>query len=107
MNKLIKALALCLLLTLAVVVLSACGKKSSYEVRVTDTAGKPVSGVIVQFCSDTECVMGTTDKDGVAVFDRQAGNYTIHVLKAPEGYAPDDTEYPAPAKPGQVVIVLK
>ena len=51
--------------------------------------------------------MGTTNENGIAVFEKEAGNYTIHVLKVPEGYAPDDTEYTAPDKPGQVVIVLK
>ena len=107
MNKLIKALALCLLLVLAAIALAACGKKTNYEVLVNDAAGKPVSGVVIQFCSDTECIMGTTNEKGVAVFDKEAGSYTIHVLKVPEGYAPDDTEYSAPAKPGLVTIVLK
>ena len=102
-----KVLAVCLLLALAVVALAACGKKANYEVLVNDASGKPVSGVTIQFCSDTECNMGTTNENGIAVFEKEAGNYTIHVLKVPEGYAPDDTEYTAPDKPGQVVIVLK
>ena len=108
MKKFRKALALCLLLALTVTALTACGtKKTNYEVLVNDTAGKPVSGVTIQFCSDTECIMGTTNENGIAVFDKEAGSYTIHVLKVPEGYAGDDTEYAAPDKPGQVVIVLK
>ena len=102
-----KVLAVCLLLALAVVALAACGKKPNYEVLVNDASGKPVSGVTIQFCSDTECIMGTTNDKGIAAFDKEAGSYTIHVLKVPEGYAPDDTEYTAPDKPGQVVIVLK
>ena len=77
------------------------------EVLVNDAAGKPVPGVTIQFCSDTECIMGTTNDKGIAAFDKEAGSYTIHVLKVPEGYAPDDTEYSAPAKPGLVTIVLK
>ena len=102
-----KVLAVCLLLALAVVALAACGKKANYEVLVNDASGKPVSGVTIQFCSDTECIMGTTNDKGIAAFDKEAGSYTIHVLKVPEGYAPDDTEYSAPAKPGLVTIVLK
>ena len=39
--------------------------------------------------------------------NKEAGRYTVHVLKAPEGFAADDTEYPAPAAPGRVTIVLK
>ena len=105
--KMRKVIALCLLLTLIAGMLAACGKKTNYEVLVNDAAGKPVSGVVIQFCSDTECIMGTTNDKGIAAFDKEAGSYTIHVLKVPEGYAPDDTEYSAPAKPGLVTIVLK
>ena len=109
MKKIRKAVVLCLLLALTVSALTACGdsKKTNYEVLVNDTAGKPVAGVTIQFCSDTECIMGTTNDKGIAAFDKEAGSYTIHVFKVPEGYAPDNTEYPAPTKPGQVVIVLK
>ena len=107
MKKTRKVLALCLLLALAVVALNACGKKANYEVLIQDEAGKPVSDVTVQFCSDIECNMGTTNEKGIAVFEKEAGSYTIHVLKVPEGYAPDETEYAAPAQPGQIVIVLK
>ncbi len=107
MKKFRKVPAVCLLLALAVVMLAACGKKANYEVQVNDASGNPVSGVSIQLCSDTECSMGTTDEKGIAVFEKEAGSYTIHVLKVPEGYAQDDTEYTAPDKPGQVVIVLK
>lgn len=105
--KMRKVIALCLLFTLIAGMLAACGKKTNYEVLVNDAAGKPVPGVTIQFCSDTECIMGTTNDKGIAAFDKEAGSYTIHVLKVPEGYAPDDTEYSAPAKPGLVTIVLK
>ena len=107
MKKTRKVLALCLLLVLAAIALAACGKKTNYEVLVNDAAGKPVSGVVIQFCSDTECIMGTTDEKGIASFNREAGSYTVHVLKVPEGFAADLTEYPAPAAPGRVTIVLK
>ena len=105
--KMRKVIALCLLFTLIAGMLAACGKKTNYEVLVNDAAGKPVPGVTIQFCSDTECIMGTTNDKGIAAFDKEAGSYTIHVLKVPEGYAPDDTEYSAPAKPGLVTVVLK
>ena len=108
MKEMRRALALCLVLILAVGTLAGCGKKAAkYEVLVNDEAGKPVAGVTIQFCSDTECILGQTDENGVASFDKEAGEYTVHVLKVPEGFAADDTEYPAPAQPGQVSIVLK
>ncbi len=100
---------LCIAMVLAACMLAACsGKKpGSYEVLVNDGAGKPVPGVTVQFCSDTECILGETAENGIAVFEKEAGTYTVHVLKVPEGYAADDAEYPAPDKPGRVTVVLK
>ena len=109
MKKLLRLTAVLLVLVLAAGLLAACGTKApaAYEVLVTDEAGKPVPGVKVQFCSDTECILGTTDDKGLAAFQKEAGAYTVHVLKAPEGFAADDTEYPAPAEPGRVTIVLR
>ncbi len=78
-----------------------------YEVFVTDEAGEPVEGVKVQFCSESECLIGTTDEDGIAAFDKEAGTYTVHIQKAPKGYAKDKTEYEAPEKPGRLTITLK
>ena len=85
MKKIRKAVVLCLLLALTVSALTACGdsKKTNYEVLVNDTAGKPVAGVTIQFCSDTECTLGTTNENGIAVFEKEAGSYTVHVLKMP------------------------
>lgn len=80
---------------------------TAYEVYVTNEAGDPVEGARIQFCSDTECFVGETDKDGIAVFEQKAGTYTVHVLKSPQGYAKDATEYEAPAKPGRITITLK
>lgn len=78
-----------------------------YEVFVTDEAGEPVEGVKVQFCSESECLIGTTDEDGIAAFEKEAGTYTVHIQKAPKGYAKDKTEYEAPEKPGRLTITLK
>ena len=33
-------------------------------------------------------------------------SYTVHVLKVPEGFENVGEEFTAPAKPGQLVIVL-
>ncbi|MBP3870131.1 MAG: hypothetical protein J6E46_04060 [Faecalicoccus sp.] len=85
----------------------ASAEPTAYEVYVTNEAGDPVEGVKVQFCSDTECLMGDTDKDGIATFEKEAGTYTVHVYKAPEEYAKDKTEYEAPEKPGRINITLK
>ena len=102
-----KLLALCLTLILALGLMTGCGGDKNYEVLVSDESGAPVSGVKVQFCSDTECMMETTGENGIAVFEREAGEYTVHVLTVPEGYASDSTEYSAPDEPGRVTIVLE
>ena len=61
---------------------------NKYTVYVVDAESEaPLAGVKVQFCSDTQCMMGKTDENGCAVFMSDPGNYTAHILKAPEGYA--------------------
>ena len=80
---------------------------NEYHVVVRNEEGEPVPGAFVQFCSETQCMMEKTDSDGVAAFNVGAGQYTIHILRVPEGYERDGTEYEAPAEPGEVFIVLK
>ncbi len=104
------------ILLAAAFLLTACGAKqtapvgtaeeSAYRVAVTDEAGDPVPGVLIQFCSDTLCMAEETGQDGTVSWKAEAGTYTVHVLKAPEGYAEDPAEYAAPEKPGTVVITL-
>ena len=108
MSQLKKIFALCLVLILASSALAGCSSKpGKYEILVTDEAGDSVEGITIQFCSDTLCETGNTDEKAIAAFEKEAGKYTIHVLKVTEGYAEDDTEYEDPEKPGQVTIVLK
>ena len=85
----------------------AAQETGKYEVLVSDMEGNPVPGVMIQFCSDTECVLGQTGEDGIALFEKEAGEYTVHVLKAPEGYDADDTEYSATSEPGILTIELR
>ena len=64
-----------------------------YIVFVKDAnTEEPLADVRIQFCSDVQCLMGKTDDKGCAVFDEAPGNYTAHVLKAPEGYEKTDEE---------------
>ena len=59
----------------------------TYTVLVQDTANAaPLAGAMVQFCSDTLCVVSPTDAEGTAVFTMEPGSYTAHILKAPDGY---------------------
>ena len=119
----IRVFVLGLTLLLALAVLTGCGQAaavptgkpdvaaaesaSSYQVLVLDESGNPVPGAMIQFCSDVECSMAKTDDSGIATFDKEAGSYTVHVLKVPEGFAPDETEYTAPAEPALLTIMLQ
>ncbi len=70
------------------------GDGSTYNVIVRDSEGDPVKGVAVQFCSDTSCMVGKTDADGVASFEADEGMvYTIHILKVPEGVEKTNEEF--------------
>ena len=56
--------------------------------------GNPVEGAIIQLCDEVTCAFQPTDANGVATFSVEAQKvYDVHVLKAPEGYAPDDGVY--------------
>ena len=61
--------------------------ESTYTILVRSAGDfAPVPGTMVQFCSDTQCMVGRTDAGGSASFEAEPGNYTVHILKAPEGY---------------------
>ena len=79
---------------------------TGYRILVTDEAGTPVPGVTLQFCSDTECILGQTDAEGTAVFEMPPGTYYVHLLRLPEGWAPDETDYPVPESGAELRIVL-
>ena len=81
--------------------------KNTCRVNVSDETGNPVAGVAVQFCSDITCMMGKTDAEGTASFAADKGPYTVHVQKAPEGYAPCTEEFAVPEDRSDVMITLK
>ena len=65
-----------------------------YQIHVIDAATMdPIEGARVQFCSDTACMMGITDINGLASFESDPGNYTVHLLKAPKGYKGSTEEF--------------
>ena len=53
----------------------------------------PIPDVRVQFCSDSLCQMGKTDESGLASFHSEdPGTYTVHMMKAPDGYVKSEEE---------------
>jgi len=81
-------------------------KKNGYRVVVKGSDGAPVQGASVQFCSDTTCMMGRTNEEGIAFFDTAEGHYTVHVMKVPDGYVKTDEEFAVPEVYGDVEITL-
>jgi hypothetical protein len=66
----------------------------AYLVYVKDAETMaPMPGVNVQFCSDVMCQMGKTDENGVAAFHSDPGTYTVHLMKAPDGYVSSTEEF--------------
>lgn len=78
-----------------------------YRIYVADETGKPVEGATVQFCSDSSCLLGKTDAQGLASFAEPEGNYTVHILKAPADFEKNTTEYTMPAAYSDLTVVLK
>ncbi|MBR2668907.1 MAG: redoxin family protein [Solobacterium sp.] len=82
-------------------------KKDSCRIVVKDEAGNPVEGVTVQFCTDTTCMIGKTDAEGIASFTVDHDQYTVHIQKVPEGYASCTEEVPVPEDRSDVEFTLK
>ena len=53
------------------------------------------------------CMMGETDETGTAIFEEPMGHYTVHILKAPEGYIVDEAEYPLEAFADLTIYLYK
>ncbi len=67
--------------------------EAAYMILVRDADDSaPLSGAMVQFCSDTQCLTGSTDTNGTVSFEADPGDYTAHILKAPEGYEATEEE---------------
>ena len=81
--------------------------ENQYLILVRDAEdGTPVAGVMVQFCSDTMCMVGLADENGYAFFEADPGNYTAHVLKAPEGYEATGEEIALTAENRMMVLPI-
>lgn len=93
MKKVIVILLACCL-TLSLLCGCGIGKKEpvKYMVLVMDQENAPVPGVLVEFCTDTQCVTAETDATGMAELESEPAACTVHILKVPEGFAPYELE---------------
>lgn len=61
-------------------------KTEAFEVKVVNSAGEPVSGVMVQLCKDS-CVPAKTNDNGIATFNFEiTDGYKLSVMSCPAGY---------------------
>lgn len=82
--------------------------KSGYTITCLSSEGDaPVEGVQLQFCSDSKCMLGKTDADGMSVFNVPDGDYDVHIQSVPDGYyMPDGAEFKmTPDSKHQTVII--
>lgn len=78
-----------------------------YTVAVTDEAGKPVEGVVLQICDDATCQIATTNADGIITQIAARCPCEIHVHKTPDGYERAADAYRLPTEGGSLTIRLK
>ena len=82
--------------------------ENTYIILVQDADdASPLSGATVQFCSDTQCMVGRTDATGAASFEVDPGNYTAHVLRVPEGYEATEEEIALSADNRTAVFAIR
>ena len=91
----------------AVAETSAANGENVYRIFVVDQNEEPVAGAMVQFCTTDTCRLGTTDENGLAVFDDPEGVYEVHILKAPSGYRNNETVYATPSVYSDLVIAVE
>ena len=79
-----------------------------YTITVTDEDGQPISGVMVQLCSDV-CMLGTTNEAGEAWFHVNPDDYKVSITAMPQGYdyTGDVREFTFPENSRVLTIVLK
>ena len=65
---------------------SAEEKPDKYIFRCTDENGDPVSGVMIQVCTDEACIIIKSDDSGNAVYEEMPFEYDIHIFRYPEMY---------------------
>lgn len=64
---------------------------AAYTLRFVDQHGAPVTGVMVNICSDTSCFAPVvTAADGLASFTGAPYAYEVHLLHVPDGYTLED-----------------
>ena len=77
-----------------------------YCVTVTNAAGVPVAGVMLNVCDATSCRVLTTDGAGKAAFSGAPYAYKVQALLTPEEYQ-NNAEFVLDAAGGEFALILK
>lgn len=88
-------------------ILSAGGEMGVYAVSITDEAGAPLSGVMVQVCDASSCRMEQTDEAGRILLTLPRFAYELHILRVPEGFVRPGEGYLMPEEGGRWEISLQ
>lgn len=78
----------------------------SYSITVTDEAGTPVAGVMLNVCDADSCRVITADQQGRAAFNGAPYAYKVQALLTPEGYQ-SGAEVILNAAGGEFTLILK
>ena len=84
--------------------------KFTYTVTITDEAGNPIPGVMVQMCNATSCLPPcSSNAQGVVLFaNKDKDDYSVKFAgQLPEGYTADASEYFFDEGSFEMSIVLK
>ena len=80
----------------------------AYFIHVVDQYDDPVTGAMVNFCTDTACVPSESDENGLITFDGAPDKYHVQLIDLPEGYSSDeDFEMYTGAEYGEWVLRVK
>lgn len=88
-------------------ILAAGQDMGVYAVSVTDEAGNPLSGAMVQVCDAASCRLEQTDETGLILLTLPRFAYEVHMLRAPVGYQLPQEAVLLPEEGGRWAIVLQ
>ena len=80
-----------------------------YIIDVVDQNGDPVPGVVVSFCTDTECSFARGDEQGRITFEGKPYPYHVDIIQVPDGYSfePLKDDFTATDSGGMTLTVIK
>lgn len=80
---------------------------ATYTFTCVDQNGDPVTGVMINVCTDESCTPMPVDENGVLSFESMPYEYHIQVILVPDGYEFDKTqEFYTTLEGGEMVLTM-